>query len=547
MMSLAKPGRMLQNGLAALLVLGAGAIFSPRMVDAQSMTMDFTINSDINSPTTSATIAPNSTYTIDVWVVALPGANSPPSAPLADLGFTSTYFGARSSGTGAIVGGTASATGVSSGVGLTAYTAATGFKSNNILPGDWNSDGINDVSSLNPKTTTENAITSSASNVFANTSGNGGEADGAGWAWEVGTFTVTTGATIGGNGTSTIFSPVAAAFTGARDDWTFNGGSTQVSNSTTPTAYPLVVGSAVTFAAPAGVATQTIDDSGNGTFGGTAFSGAVASSGTYAGLTSTVGAGTGALGPNSGGIEHSVATILMGTNSGNFTGGAANVGILWRTRLLDETPANDSVNGSGFPNGTPTSPPLRSLPLISDVARLYGMNSSATSSSTTPVQTDPFVLQMSFNPATLLAEGATNADMATRGNLYLATLIGGTWQNAITDDFAINGTTSVVNVNGTPINVGDSVEGNNFLKPVTTTQTFAQWAAANGVTPANIGSYLGAWGVDPDLDGSYSAWAIVNHNSDFAVVPEPSTILLAAFGLLGGICVLRCRKSLAVA
>ena len=52
-----------------------------------------------------------------------------------------------------------------------------------------------------------------------------------------------------------------------------------------------------------------------------------------------------------------------------------------------------------------------------------------------------------------------------------------------------------------------------------------------------MATYIGAWGVDGN-GGVTSAWAVLNHNSDFATagaVPEPSSaalLLLAAAGIL---------------
>ncbi len=227
----------------------------------------------------------------------------------------------------------------------------------------------------------------------------------------------------------------------------------------------------------------------------------------------------------------------------------------WRTRLLTETPSNDaSANGNaaGFVAGTPTSPPLNRLPLISDVVALFGMATGATAATqTTPVQTDPFVFQMAFNPATLKAEGATNADMATHGNLYLASFMQltgqgqATWQNAITGDFAFAGSTTTT-YNGQLINIGSSTLAsmpNGINRPFI--GTFAQWEAQFDSDGSNLQNFVGVWGVEPDTLGSndYNAWAIINHNSIFAVVPEPSAIVLAAFGLIGCVIVVRRRKN----
>jgi autotransporter-associated beta strand protein len=277
----------------------------------------------------------------------------------------------------------------------------------------------------------------------------------------------------------------------------------------------------------------SIDESGSGSFNGTVLSSSVANGGSYAGISSTT-ASMVSDSPNPG-IEGTTATILTGTN---HQGSALTLRMTWRSRTLSETPANDGINGNGFVNGTPTSPPLAGLPLISDVVNLFGMAAGSTGTNVAPVQTDPFVFQMSFNPATLKAEGATNADMATSGNLYLASLIPvngvSDWENTIDANFAVAGATTTTIVDGVTLDIGDSVTSNNFARPFI--GTFAQWEADNPLfNSTDIADYLGVWGVDPDTLGSgeYNAWAIVNHNSDFAVVPEPSSLILAGIGVAG--------------
>ena len=40
---------------------------------------------------------------------------------------------------------------------------------------------------------------------------------------------------------------------------------------------------------------------------------------------------------------------------------------------------------------------------------------------------------------------------------------------------------------------------------------------------------LGDWGVNT---ANHTVWAVLNHNSDFAVVPEPSTLVLLGIGAI---------------
>jgi len=88
--------------------------------------------------------------------------------------------------------------------------------------------------------------------------------------------------------------------------------------------------------------------------------------------------------------------------------------------------------------------------------------------------------------------------LAAGGAIHLAWLDSSTWKNAILGNVGAN--SGATNVQGS-------------------------WADAGGGTMA-----LGAWGVDIAND---VVWAVVNHNSEFAVVPEPGTLVLFGAGLLG--------------
>jgi len=178
------------------------------------------------------------------------------------------------------------------------------------------------------------------------------------------------------------------------------------------------------------------------------------------------------------------ADIVAGSNSGTFTGASqANVSMAWRVRGMNETPGAVGALVS---------------PLISDIIRLTGM----TTASADPSPTDPFTLQMTYKPTLLGSE----ARESLNGSIYLAWLNpngAGTgtpvWQNAVLGNFGNNATRAEQNFQG----------------------SFAAFQLAIGDT--NVANYIGAWGVDTI---NHDVWAVLNHNSEFGVVPEPGTVML---------------------
>ncbi len=241
---------------------------------------------------------------------------------------------------------------------------------------------------------------------------------------------------------------------------------------------------------PAGtiVGTATASNGGahayNNTFNGTLLESQVAAGQAYAGLSSTVTGVSG--GPNN--MLGTVATILAGTNN---SGSPTTVGMTWRTRATDETA------------GTIQQPPMsyanKAGYLTSDVVNVTGIATSATS---------PYVLQMSFNPS-LFASGAQNN--FSNGWLYLGTLSGAgtgeTWENAVKLDDAT----------GSEAKVAQGEDWNTFI--------------SNNGGVGNLANLLGSWGVDTTNN---VAWAVIDYNGTFAVVPEPGTLvlLLVAAGVL---------------
>jgi len=220
-----------------------------------------------------------------------------------------------------------------------------------------------------------------------------------------------------------------------------------------------------------------------------------AAAASYAGYGSTIGTND-----SFGGAFKTKADLLGGSN---LTGPSESVSMQWRGRASEEAPLQ--APGSLFPLGGG---------LASDVINLTGMSNGGAGTGDGRVQTDVFVLQMTYNPAAITA--ATNrseANAATAGLIALGYLnlgtngvLGGTsgaadsWVNAITGNFGSNiGST---NVQGT-------------------------WAGAGGSTLV-----LGSWGVNIADD---TVWAVINHNSQYAVIPEPTTVtgLIGLAGLFG--------------
>jgi fibronectin-binding autotransporter adhesin len=167
------------------------------------------------------------------------------------------------------------------------------------------------------------------------------------------------------------------------------------------------------------------------------------------------------------------ATIFNYTNS---TGTDTGISMAWRTRTAAE--ASSTTPGD---NGT-----LVAGYLVSDVVNLTGMGNTGGTGFT-----DTFILQMSYNEA--LLNGFETFGVA-QGNIKIAWKNGTEWVNAVT---------------------GNSTPGGTYFP------NQAYNASAR---------ILGDYGIDPTNN---VVWAVLNHNSEFAVIPEPSTLVLGGLALLG--------------
>ena len=249
----------------------------------------------------------------------------------------------------------------------------------------------------------------------------------------------------------------------------------------------------------------------------TRMTGVVAHGSSYQGLESQVTSlsGTGGFNADDGTAAHKggTAIILAGSNNVANGGGSATVAMQWRTLST-----NASFNEQTGLSPTGPSGKIYNLSLlrpttglVSDVVNLTGLTPGEESPTAV---TDPFVFQMSFNPVLTAKHGTVVNSLA---------------QNKLINLISYNPTTNLWD------RAVDDNTGNAITSPLDPSYgyvgSYAQFISAgqpgNGKTLAQT---LGAWGVDPIND---VVWADVNHNSQFAVVPEPGTILLAGLGLMG--------------
>lgn len=268
---------------------------------------------------------------------------------------------------------------------------------------------------------------------------------------------------------------------------------------------------------------------------------------TYTGTT-TVNEGTLILTNTLGLVNNSSAKVVIAAPDDSFTGGLSNP-VLTRavgTGLNAYAGFGSRVSASSIEPGNP-NPPLTGTALettadillsndnlvanpsmtmswrfrtaaeadasnqnavLSDVIKIEGMDDGA----------DIFVLQMSYTDDAL---GSLNENsIAVSGELRLGWKDGSTWKTAT---------------------AGNTIPGSTFAGA----KSWADFVSDNSVNSSNLDDFLGYYGVDPSGSGGV-VWAVLDHNSEFAVIPEPSTFVLGGLALLGFSGVALRRRRLAV-
>lgn len=146
--------------------------------------------------------------------------------------------------------------------------------------------------------------------------------------------------------------------------------------------------------------------------------------------------------------------------------------------------------------------------------------------SVTGIDGIPHLLEMSYDSTGL---GASESNLANGGQLYLSWLDPSdiSWKNAVLGNH--HGSAAATPYLGDPDGVGGFAPG-----------SWDNFVLEFGVTDSNLSDFLGRWGVDTDNN---VVWAVIDHNSEFAVIPEPGLISsVICISGLSAICLMRRRK-----
>ncbi len=193
-----------------------------------------------------------------------------------------------------------------------------------------------------------------------------------------------------------------------------------------------------------------------------------------------------------------------------------NVSMQWRTAIQDELYGTSTAAEFGGTGPMPDSAGWATL--ASDVLQISGMGPTGPVDSQGRQPTDPYALEMSFDPNILVAAyqnndtlGWTINDIIASNELHIC------WFNPISMVWE-----KQVNVITPGPMVFQNYQG-----------SYAQFATTHGLNDFNLSLFVGSWGVDLDnTDPTNSrTWLITDHTSFYAVAPAPGAAAL--MGLAG--------------
>lgn len=189
-------------------------------------------------------------------------------------------------------------------------------------------------------------------------------------------------------------------------------------------------------------------------------------------------------------------TLAITPNSSPDLGGTAEI-VAGEGSTTSVTTSWSDNNVNGPVENTSPDPVSATVDLqvISDTFTMTGMQNG----------TDVFALRMTYDDSIFTTNNWDEADAALAEFIFLAVWDGSEWVNAVSENIGFDGISS--------------------LKAVDS--TWANFALDEGITNANLADWLGSWGYDTTNN---EVWAVIDHNSDFAVVPEPASLILLGLG-----------------
>lgn len=210
----------------------------------------------------------------------------------------------------------------------------------------------------------------------------------------------------------------------------------------------------------------------------------------------------------------SSAWIRAGQASASTT-----VSMQWRTatqyELYGSSTSLEMPGGGPMPDSGPWST------LGSDVLKISGIAATGSLDAQGRLPTDAYTLELTFDPTIIVAGyqnydtlGWTLSTIIAAGELQLGYLdpVTGVWTKQL--NVISPGAQRVQNYAG----------------------SWDSFVAANGVTDANLDAFVGSWGIvidNSDLSNS-RIWSVLDHTSQYAVVPAPGALaVLGAVGLVG--------------